>query len=231
MTTTREPNMDARLLEKERYDRTPAVEGVSVASELDRAAEVFVGVRPRLIEIAHRIVGNMSETEDVVQEAWFRWQRTDRSVVRNPTAFLATTTTRLALNLAQSARSRHETYAEPWLLEQADRRVGPEAQAERGEAVERAVLLLLQSLTPTERAAYVLREAFGYPYQQIAEILLLNTAHARQLVRRAHKRIASERRRPVNPTVHRRFVLAFRTAARAGNLADLEKLLAADVAG
>lgn len=204
--------MDARLLEKERDGRTPAAAGTSVASELDRAADVFVGVRPRLIEIAYQILGSVSETEDVVQEAWFRWHRTDRSVVRNPAAFLATTTTRLALNLAQSARSRRETYAEPWLLEQADPGMGPEALAERGDAVERAVLLLLQCLTPTQRAAYVLREAFGYPYQQIAEILLLNTAHARQLVRRGHKRIASERRRPMNPTVHRRFVPAFRAA-------------------
>jgi RNA polymerase sigma factor (sigma-70 family) len=200
--------MDARLLEKERYDHTPAVEAASVATELDRAAEVFAGVRPRLIEIAYRILGTVSETEDVVQEAWFRWQRTDRSVVRNADAILTTTTTRLALNVAQSARSRREAYTEPWLLEQADPRLGPEARAERGDAVERAVLLLLQRLTPTERATYILREAFSYPYQQIAEVLLVSSAHARQLALRAHKRIASGRRRLVSAIVHRRFMLA-----------------------
>ena len=81
---------------------------------------MFIGVRPRLFEIAYRILASVSEAEDVVQEAWLRWQRTDRSVVLNPSAFLATTTTRLALNLAQSARSRRETYADRWLPEQAD---------------------------------------------------------------------------------------------------------------
>jgi RNA polymerase sigma-70 factor, ECF subfamily len=222
--------MDTGLLETGKHDRTTAAERVSVTSDLEKAALVFVGTRPRLIEIAYRILGSASEAEDVVQDAWLRWQRTDRSVVLNPTSFLVTTTIRLALNLAQSARSRRETCAEPWLLELADPRIGPEARAERGDAVEHAVLLLLRNLSPTERAAYVLREAFGYPYQQIAAVLLLTAAHARQLVRRAHQRLATERRRPVNPTVHRRFVLAFRAAAHAGNLTDLEQLLAADVA-
>lgn len=223
--------MNATLLDRERYERSTVAGGVPVASELDHAASVFISVRPRLLEVAYQILGSVSETEDVVQEAWLRWQRTERAVVRNPTAFLATTTTRLALNLAQSARSRREIHAEPWILERADPRIGPEARAERGEAVDRAVSLLLRNLTPTERAAYVLREAFGYPYQQIAETLRLTTANTRQLVRRAHKRIAAGRRRPVNPTAHRRFVLAFRSAAHAGNLTDLEQLLAADVAG
>ena len=222
--------MDARLLERESYDRTPPGGGVSVTSELEQAASIFLRMRPRLTEIAYQVLGSVGETEDVVQEAWLRWQRTDRSAVLNPTAFIATTTTRLALNMAQSARSRRETYADPRLLERADSGIGPEARAERGEAVEHAVLLLLRNLTPTERAAYVLREAFGYPYQQIAEILRLTAAHARQLVRRAHQRLGTERGRPVNPTVHRRLVLAFRAAASTGNLADLERLLAADAA-
>lgn len=221
--------MDAMLLEKT-PDDARAVGPASTATDLDRAVDVFVSLRPRLIDIAYRILENASDTEDVVQEAWCRWQHTDRTVVRNTTAFLVTMTTRLALNLAQSARSRRETCAEPWLLERADPMGGPEAGAERGEALEHAVLLLLQSLTPTERAAYVLREAFGYPYQDIAETFLLTTAHARQLVARAHKRITAARRHQVSPTAHRRFVLAFRAAASAGNLAHLEQLLAADLA-
>lgn len=223
--------MNATLLETGRDAHATVAGGVTEAGELDQAASMFVRVRPRLIEIAYQILGSAGETEDVVQEAWLRWQRTERSLVRNPTAFLATTTTRLALNVAQSARSRRETYAEPWILERADPRIGPEARVERGEAVERAVTLLLRNLTPTERAAYVLREAFGYPYQQIAQRLCLTNANARQLVRRAHKRIAAGRRRQVSPTAHRRFVLAFRSAAQAGNLIDLEQLLAADMAG
>ena len=220
--------MDATLLETEGYEGTNAAER---AGELEQAASVFVGVRPRLFEIAYRILASVSEAEDVVQEAWLRWQRTDRSIVLNPTAFLATTTTRLALNVAQSARSRRETYADPWLLERADPRIGPEAHAEQGDAVDHAVLLLLQKLTPPERAAYVLREAFDYPYQRIAEVLNLGAANTRQLVRRAHNHIDDERRRPVNPIMHRRLVMAFGAAAHAGNLTDLEQLLAADVAG
>ena len=223
--------MDAGLFETGRYNRRTSADTVWVTSELDEAASVFVAARPRLIEIAYRILGSASETEDVVQEAWLRWQRTDRSVVLNPMAFLATTTTRLALNLAQSARHRRETAADTWLLERADPAIGPEASAEREDTVERATLLLLRNLGATERAAYVLREAFGYPYQQIADILLVTPANARQLVRRAHKRVVSERRRPVSPSVHSRFVRAFRAAAHAGNLIDLEQLLVADVSG
>lgn len=223
--------MDAGLLETEGYDSTTAADEVTVASDLDRAAAVFMGARPRLFEIAHRVLGSASEAEDVVQEAWLRWQRTDRSIVLNPTAFLATTTTRLALNVAQSAWKRRETCADGWLPEAADAGIGPEARAQRSEAVEQAVLLLLQSLTPTERAAYVLREAFDYPYQRIAEVLHLGAANARQLVRRAHIHIAAERPGPVHPDVHRRYVRAFLAAAQAGRFAELEQLLAADVAG
>jgi RNA polymerase sigma-70 factor (ECF subfamily) len=225
MTTTSGADMDARPVKT--GDRGPGADQVPVGTDLDQAASVFVGARPRLIEIAYRILGSRSETEDVVQEAWLRWQRTDRSVVVDPTGFLATTTARLALNLAQSARNRRETHAGSWLVERADPRIGPEARAERGEAVEQAVLLLLQSLTPPERAAYVLREAFGYPYRRIAEILVLTDAAARQLVRRARQHIAAERRRPVSPTLHRRLVLAFRAAADGGDVTDLERLLAA----
>jgi RNA polymerase sigma-70 factor (ECF subfamily) len=219
--------MDATLLEPNRPVGTTEVEA---AADLERAAEQFLGIRPRLIELAHRILGSSGEIEDVVQEAWVRWQRADRSVVVNPTAFLSTTTTRLALNLAQSARSRHEVHAEPWLLERADRRMGPEAEAELRDAVDRGMLLLVRNLTARERAAYVLREAFGYPYQQIADILLLTPAHVRQLVRRAHQRVAIEPIRPVNSTAHRRLVLIFRAAAGSGDLTDLERLFAGDVA-
>jgi RNA polymerase sigma-70 factor, ECF subfamily len=221
--------VDAGLLETEAPAPATTAERWSVGTDLDQAACVFVNVRPRLVEIAYRILGSGSETDDVVQEAWLRWQRTDRSVVRNPTAFLATTTARLALNVAQSARSRHETYAESWLLDQANPTIGPEARAERGEEIEHAALLLLRNLTPAERAAFVLREAFDYPYKQIGAALCLTTAHARQLVRRAHKHVVADRGRPVNASVHRRLVRALRSAARVGNLIDLEQLLAADV--
>ncbi|MGH2551543.1 MAG: RNA polymerase sigma-70 factor [Thermomicrobiales bacterium] len=199
-------------------------------SALDQAASDFVRLRPRLFGIAYRMLGASSEAEDIVQETWLRWQTTDRTVVIDPPAFLATTTTRLAINLAQSARTRRETYVGPWLPEPIDTSADPEAGAERGEALELALLVLLEKLTPTERAAYVLREAFDYPYAQIAEILQLTEANTRQLVSRARKHVAAERREPVNPVDHRRLLEAFLVAAQSGDLAGLEQLLASDVA-
>ncbi|MGI8329307.1 RNA polymerase sigma-70 factor [Actinomadura scrupuli] len=199
------------------------------ASALDQAASVFDGLRPRLFGIAYRMLGSAAEAEDIVQEVWVRWQTTDRAAVLDPPAFLATATTRLAINVAQSARKRRETYVGTWLPEPVDTSAGPEAGVERGEALELAVLLLLERLSPTERAAYVLRESFDYPYGQIAAILQLGEANTRQLVSRARKRIAAGRRTPVSSAAHRRLLEAFIAAARTGELAALEELLASDV--
>ena len=129
--------------------------------------------------------------------------------VHDPPAFLATTTTRLAINALQSARARRETYIGPWLPEPVDTSADPTLGAERAEALEFAVLLLLERLTPTERAAYVLREAFAYSYDQIAEIVQLSEAEARQLVSRARKHLAGERRREVSQQEQRRLLDRF----------------------
>jgi RNA polymerase sigma-70 factor (ECF subfamily) len=196
---------------------------------LDHAAATFSGLRPRLFGIAYRMLGSAAEAEDVVQEVWLRWQATDRSLVRDPAAFLATTTTRLALNVAQSARSRRETYVGQWLPEPVDTRDDPALGAERSEALEFAVLLLLEKLRPRERAVYVLSEAFDYSYAQIAEILQLTEAHARQLASRARKFLVGERRQAVSAEQHRRLLDAFLGAARAGDRAGLEQLLASSV--
>src|SRR5689334_24160056 len=117
------------------------------------------------------MLSSATEAEDLVQDVWLRWQTTDRSVVVNPGAFLATTATRLAINALQSARVRRETYVGPWLPEPVDTSADPYLGAERGEALELATLLLMEKLTPNERAAYVLREAFDYPYAKISDIL------------------------------------------------------------
>ena len=109
------------------------------------------------------MLGSAAEAEDVVQDVWTRWQSTDRRVVRDPPAFLATTTTRLAINVLQSARARRETYVGPWLPEPVDTSADPHLGAERSEALELATVMLLEKLAPTERAAYVLRETFDYP--------------------------------------------------------------------
>ncbi|MFC4052754.1 RNA polymerase sigma-70 factor [Actinomadura syzygii] len=198
-------------------------------TDLDRASAVFAEARPRLFGIAYRMLGSATEAEDLVQDVWLRWQTADRAAVTRPAAFLATATTRLAINVLQSARVRRETYVGPWLPEPVDTGADPHLGAERGEALELAVLFLLEKLTPNERAAYVLREAFDYPYPQIAEIVQVNEAAARQLVSRARKHLRSERRTPVTGAEQRRLLTAFVAAARAGDLAALEEILAADV--
>jgi RNA polymerase sigma-70 factor (ECF subfamily) len=187
-------------------------------------------MRPRLFGIAYRMLGSAAEAEDIVQDVWVRWQTTDRSLVRNPAAFLVTATTRLALNVLQSARARRETYVGPWLPEPVDTSADPRLGAEQGEALNRAVRLLLEKLSPTERAAYVFREAFSYPYREIADILRVAEANARQLVTRAREHVSSGRRTPVSPAEQRRLFNAFVAAARTGDLAGLERLFASDAA-
>jgi RNA polymerase sigma factor (sigma-70 family) len=196
----------------------------------DDGLSAFMGARPRLFGIAYRMLGNAAEAEDIVQDVWVRWQTTDRSRVRNPLAFLVTATTRLAINVLQSARARRETDAGPWLPEPVDTSADPAFRTERNEALNLAVLLLLEKLSPTERAVYVLREAFNYPYREIADILRVEEANARQLVARAREHVSGRRRAPVSPAEQRCLLNAFVAAARTGNLARLERRLTSDIA-
>jgi RNA polymerase sigma-70 factor (TIGR02957 family) len=195
----------------------------------DDGVSVFESVRPRLFGIAYRMLGSAAEAEDIVQDAWLRWQGTDRSAVTDPPAFLATATTRLAITFAKSARSRRETYIGPWLPDPVDTSGDPRLGAERAEALEFAVLLLLEKLSPTERAAYVLREAFDYSYDQIAHTIRSTEANARQLVSRARKHISDGRRKHVSSSEQRRLLNAFVVASQKGDLPALEKLFASDV--
>lgn len=196
---------------------------------LDRAVRDFESARPRLFGIAYRILGSAVEAEDVVQEAWLRWQNADRGEIREPAAFLATVTTRLAINAAQSAASRRESYIGPWIPEPVDTSADPQLGAERAEALDLAVLFLLEKLNPVERAAYVLREAFDYPYARIAEMLETSEANTRQLTSRARKRLAEERKQAVDAETHKRLLNAFLGAAQAGNMSELEQVLTQDV--
>jgi RNA polymerase sigma-70 factor, ECF subfamily len=191
----------------------------------DDAHSTFAALRPKLFGNAYRVLGSSAEAEDVVQEAWLRWRASDHDAVRDPAAFLATTTTRLALNVAQSARSRRETYVGQWLPEPVDTREDPALGAERSEALELAVLLLLEKLRPRERAVYLLSEAFDYSYAQVAQTLEITETNARQLASRARKFLARERRQAVSAEEHRRLFEAFLAAARAGDRAGLEQLL------
>ncbi|WP_210571989.1 RNA polymerase sigma-70 factor [Streptomyces sp. GESEQ-4] len=196
---------------------------------LDQATKDFLSARSRLFGIAYRVLGSAVEAEDIVQETWLRWQNTDRAKVNEPLAFLTTVATRLAINLAQSARVRRESYVGPWLPEPVDTAQDPQLGAERAEALEMAVLLLLERLNPLERTAYVLREAFDYPYGRVAEILEITEANARQLVSRGRKHLAAERKERVTPAAHRRLLEVFLSAARTGDLSVLEDVLTADV--
>ena len=189
----------------------------------------FRAVRPRLFGIAYRVLGNRSDADDVVQDAWIRWQRADRDEVRDPAAFLATTVTRLAINVTQSAHGRREL-AVADRPEDADPDADPSREAERRDALAVAIRVLLAKLSPTERAAYLLREAFDHPYARIARVLSLSEANARQLVARARRRLADGSRRSVESGEHRRLLTAFASAAESGELAPLERLLAADCA-
>ncbi|MEV4359501.1 sigma-70 family RNA polymerase sigma factor [Nonomuraea sp. NPDC049625] len=208
---------------------TTAAYGPDHSSSLDQAAATFVEVRPRLFGIAYRMLAGSAEAEDIVQETWLRWQNTERSAVANPAAFLTLITTRLSINAVQSARSRRETYVGPWLPEPIDTGADPAAGAERGEALELALLLLLEKLTSAQRAAYILREAFVYPYEQIAEVIQLSPANVRQLVSRARKHLSTTRRGSIGTDEHRRLLSAFLDASQEGNLTALENLFAADV--
>jgi RNA polymerase sigma-70 factor, ECF subfamily len=196
----------------------------------DAATVAFGGARRRLFGIAYRILGSAAEAEDVVQDVWIRWQGADRREIVDPTAFLVTTATRVAINVAQSARKRRETYIGPWLPEPLDTAHDPELGLAQAKELGLAVLVLLEKLTPAERAAYVLREAFDYSYESIAEILSLKEPTVRQHVTRARKHLAEERRAPVPASDQKRLLEAFVAAAQRGDRTALERLFAADVA-
>ena len=196
--------------------------GESKTSTHGDGLSAFLNVRARLFGIAYRMLGSEAEAEDIVQDVWVRWQTANRSLVRDAAAFLVTTATRLAINVVQSARSRRETYIEPWLPEPIDTSADPRVKVQRGEELAFGVRLLLEKLTPTERAAYILREAFDYPYREIANVLRLEEANARKVVTRARQHVANGRRMPANSTEQRRLLEAFAAAAHDGDVVGLE---------
>jgi RNA polymerase sigma-70 factor, ECF subfamily len=197
--------------------------------EHDDGLSAFDPVRPRLFGIAYRMLGSAADAEDIVQDVWLSWQCTNRSVVENPCAFLATTATRLCINRVQSAHSHREAHSKNGRTEPVDTTSDPAVHAERSEALRLAVFRLLEKLSPTERAAYILREAFDYSYRQIAKILQMQEANTRQLVSRARKHIADDRRKPASSSEQRRLLEAFIAATERGRMAALEDFFAEDV--
>ncbi|OXY91988.1 RNA polymerase sigma-70 factor [Streptomyces diastatochromogenes] len=201
----------------------------------DTTTDVFEEHRPFLMGVAYRMLGRVADAEDVVQDAWLRWSRADREEVREPRAYLVRITTRLAIDRLRQVRARGEAYVGPWLPEPyATDFVGtvPDTadRALLADSVSLAVLVVLESLSPLERAVFVLREAFGYPYAEIAALLDRGEPAVRQLAGRARRHV--EERRPryeVDPAQRRDLTERFLAAAAEGDLEGLMTLLAPDV--
>jgi RNA polymerase sigma-70 factor (ECF subfamily) len=199
--------------------------------------ELFEAYRPLMFSIAYRMLGSAMEAEDIVQDVYLRWQTMAPEAVRSPKAFLSTIVTRLSLNRLESARSRRESYIGSWLPEpvltgpaHTILAASPAEQAELHESISLAFLVLLEQLTPVERAVFLLREVFNYDYGEIAAILDKNEPACRQLFSRARQHIARHRPRfKPAPDHHRRLLGEFMQAVSTGQLNELVSLLADDV--
>ncbi|MER7348788.1 RNA polymerase sigma factor SigJ [Streptomyces aurantiacus] len=201
----------------------------------DTATDVFEEHRPVLMGVAYRMLGRVADAEDVVQDAWLRWSADERAEVREPRAYLVRITTRLAIDRLRAAQSRRESYVGPWLPEPLVTDFGPTVpdtaeQAVLADSVSLAVLVVLESLSPLERAVFVLREAFGFPFAEIANTLDRSEAAVRQLAGRARKHVEEGRPRyEVDPAQRRDLTERFLAAASDGDLDGLMSLLAPDV--
>ncbi|MFF8606495.1 RNA polymerase sigma factor SigJ [Streptomyces sp. NPDC015346] len=201
----------------------------------ETATDLFEEHRPLLTGVAYRMLGRAADAEDVVQDAWLRWSAADRADVREPRAYLVRVTTRLALDRLRQAQARRESYVGPWLPEPVVTDFGPAVPdtAERAmlaDSVSLAVLVVLESLSPLERAVFVLREAFGFPYGEIATALDRSEAAVRQLAARARRHVDEGRPRyDVDPAERRALTERFLAAAAGGDLEQLLTLLAPDV--
>ncbi|MGQ4436926.1 MULTISPECIES: RNA polymerase sigma-70 factor [unclassified Streptomyces] len=201
----------------------------------DAETAVFEEHRPVLMGVAYRMLGRIADAEDVVQEAWLRWTAADRAGVREPPAYLVRITTRLAIDRLRQVKARGEAYVGPWLPEPyvtdfGDAVPDTEERAVLADSVSLAVLVVLESLSPLERAVFVLREAFGYPYAEIATMLDRGEPAVRQLAGRARRHVDERRPRyDVDPAQRRDLTERFLVAAAEGDLAGLMDLLAPDV--
>jgi RNA polymerase sigma-70 factor (ECF subfamily) len=175
------------------------------------------------------MLGSRAEADDLLQDAYLRWHQSYTEDIQSPIAFLVTMTTRLCLDRLRKLKEERARYVGPWLPEPIATADDPAIGAERAEAMSLAVLLLLERLTPAERAAFVLHEAFDYPYRQVAEVLEISEANARQLATRARAHLDRERARAVGADERSRLLAAFVAAAQNGDLEALEAVLAEDV--
>jgi RNA polymerase sigma-70 factor (ECF subfamily) len=194
-----------------------------------RTESEFDRLRPYLLRVAYSHLGSLSEAEDLVQEAWLRLTRANRGEIRDLRAWLTTVVSRLALDTLTSARGRREQYIGPWLPEplvQADETADPAQRADLDEDVSMAMLIVLESLSPAERSAFLLHDVFGYSFDEVARIVNRTPAAARKLAGRARSAVEARRPRyPARADEQRKIVEAFLDAAQNGDLAGLIELL------
>lgn len=198
----------------------------------DDPTTAFEEHRALLVGAAYRILGSHVEAEDVAQEAWIRWSAVDPATVDNERAYLLTIATRLALNRARQLAARKETYVGPWLPEPvaSDPRSDGAAAAELADEVSMALLIVLESLSPLERAAFVLTDVFGMPSGEVGAALGRSPGAVRQLVHRARSHVEARQPREVVDTArHREVTLRFLAAASSGDVEGLLEVLAPDV--
>ncbi|MBA2713597.1 MAG: RNA polymerase sigma-70 factor [Rubrobacteraceae bacterium] len=194
------------------------------------AARVFDEHRGLLTSVAYRVLGSVTDAEDAVQEAWLRWSNVDHSGVENPRAFLVRVTTRLAIDRLRRVKARRESYVGPWLPEPVLTWQDPSEDAAMAESVSMAMLVVLETLSPLERAVFVLREAFGMPYSEIAEILGRNEEAVRQLAHRARAHVHERRSRfDADQAEQRRVTERFLEATSTGDLEGLMAVLSPGV--
>ncbi len=206
----------------------------SISSQTERETmDQFESYRPLMFSIAYRMLGSVTEAEDTLQDAYLRYRQMPAGSIASPKAFLSTVVTRLCLNHLQAARVQRESYLGPWLPEPLLTEEDPESptsQAERLESISMAFLVLLERLTPVERAVFVLREVFDYPYHDIAEIVGKDEVSCRQILSRAKKFIAGSRPRFTPSTEqHQHLLQQFLEAVEEGDLDGLTQFLASDV--
>jgi RNA polymerase sigma-70 factor (ECF subfamily) len=194
------------------------------------AVRVFDGHRELLNSIAYRVLGSVNDAEDAVQEAWLRWSTVDPAEVSNPRAFLVRVTTRLAIDQLRRAKTRRESYVGPWLPEPVLTGRDVAEDVALAESVSMAMLVVLETLSPLERAVFVLREAFGMTYAEIGEVVGRKEEAVRQLARRARDHVRERRSRfEADQTEQRRVTERFLEAASSGDLEALMGVLAPGV--
>lgn len=198
----------------------------------DLPTDPFAALRPRLFAIVYRMLGTRADAEDVLQDAWLRWDKADKAALQSAEAWLVTVVTRLAIDRLRAAKVEREAYVGWWLPEPlvALDEHTPEAAAEKADDLSMAFMWVLERLSPEERAAFLLRQVFDHDYAEVAALLGKTEAACRQLVHRAAERVKQERPRfEVPKEAHRRLLEQFVQAARSGRRGDMEALLADDV--